>query len=459
MPIEGGKRRLLGIRAFFSVSTYMPSLIRDRLLLWSRHGVFIASSRREGEVIKRMIMAGVVFTNAPSLHSTVKRVFRGSLRDYQEEALSTWISRGYRGIISLPTGSGKTVVGVAAIASIELPALVVASTVEQVRQWSEHLSRLASISPVVVHSKVKRQPSLEEILSADVVVTTYATCAKRIEIPATRRALVIDEVHHLPAPYFRRIVQASPASIVLGLSATPHREDGKHEELFPMIGGVIYHRSAEELASKGYLAMYRVYSVPVKLHPSERREYEEAVKMYEELKGDRSFEELVEDAKWDETAREALRMKSIARQIALMSESKISAIKRIVSRHLMLGDKVIVFTEYVDQAKRLAEELGALLITGDTPARKRAEVFNRFREMQSGVLVITRVGDEGIDIPDANVGIIASGTGSRRQYIQRIGRLLRPKPGKTAVIYEVFTADTTEKFEVRRRRGITTTQG
>ena len=453
LVIERDKKRFLGIRAFFSINTYLHDIVKNRALLWSpSNGAFIVKPGKEGEVISRMIRAGVFFTNTPSLHKRVSRAFRGILRNYQREALQSWRSNGFKGIIALPTGSGKTVVGVAGICLTEMPAIVVASTVEQVRQWVEHLDRMAGIKALEIHSKT-RNPEWGEISSADTVVTTYATAVRRPELVASRVVLVADEVHHLPAPKFRRIVSMSPADKIMGLSATPYREDGKHEELFPLIGGVVYKKSAEELSEMGFLSSYRVYSIPVRLTPHERMEYEWLMKKYRTLKRYRSFEDLVEDAKkGDMSAAEALRAKNRARQIALMSESKVWAIKNIVERHLRLGDKIIVFTEYLDQAERLAGELGAKLITGKTPSKQRKEIFEEFRKNPSDMLVITRVGDEGIDIPDANIGIIASGTGSARQYIQRIGRLLRPKEGKTAIVYEVFTKDTTESLEVSKRR-------
>ncbi len=444
-------RGYLGFSFFFSAREKLYTLIGKGLLQWDHYNkVYRARVGREGETVKELLARGVYLRNVSSLYRSASFKFLGSLRDYQEEAVRAWEKNWRRGVIALPTGSGKTVVGVAGISKISRPALIIAFTVEQVRQWNEHCRKFLNVEALELHSKQSKQPSWDEIDRADIVITTYHTAIRRPDVVASRRALIIDEVHHLPADVFKRIVEISPYEQVLGLSATPEREDGKHKELFPLIGGVVYSRTADELAKKGYLAKFEIERIPVRLTFEERNRYWDLVERYRELKEDRDFEELIDDAKrGDESAAEALRLKSEARMIALASESKIRKIREIVNRHI--DDKIIIFAEYVDQARKIAEALNADLITGDTPAKKRKEIFERFRSSPSGVLVITRVGDEGIDIPDANVGIIASGTGSKRQYIQRIGRLLRPKHGKKAIIYEIYTADTTEKFDIKRR--------
>jgi superfamily II DNA or RNA helicase len=451
VTVSHKNRGYLGFNFFFSAREKLYTLIGKGLLQWDHYNkVYRARVGREGEAVKELLARGVYLRNASSLYRSASFRFSGSLRDYQEEAVKAWEKKWKRGVVALPTGSGKTVVGVAGISKINKPVLVIAFTVEQVRQWNEHCRKFLGVEALEMHSKQSRQPSWDEIDRADIVITTYHTAIRRPDVVASRRALIIDEVHHLPADVFKRIVEISPYEYVLGLSATPEREDGKHKELFPLIGGVVYSRSADELAEKGYLASFEIERIPVRLTLDEKRRYWDLIERYRELKGDRDFEELIDDAKrGDESAAEALRIKSEARMIALASESKIRKIREIVDRHI--DDKIIIFAEYVDQARKIAEALNADLITGDTPAKKRKEIFERFRSSPSGVLVITRVGDEGIDIPDASVGIIASGTGSKRQYIQRIGRLLRPKPGMRAIIYEIYTADTTEKFDIERR--------
>jgi len=371
------------------------------------------------------------------------------LRDYQEEAVSAWASNSYRGIVSLPTGSGKTVVGVAAVVRKPVWTLVVAFTREQMRQWRDHFVKGCSISPGLIglfYSDEKR--------IAPITISTYQTAFRHIEkLSPYFHMLIVDEVHHLPADKFRAIALGMFSPYRLGLSATVTREDGRHEELFPLMGGVIYHKSPQELVEAGYLSPYRIETIKVDLTPEERRRFEELRKRYRELSRGMEFEELVEAAKrGDEIAAEALKVRSELRQLIHNARRKIERVKEIVSRELERGSKILVFTQYIDQAEALGKELGAPVVTGETDKKVRDRSFQLFRDGVERVLVLTTVGDEGIDIPDANVGIIVAGTGSRRQFIQRLGRLLRPREGKQAVLYEIVARGTPEELESRRRK-------
>jgi superfamily II DNA or RNA helicase len=139
-------------------------------------------------------------------------------------------------------------------------------------------------------------------------------------------------------------------------------------------------------------------------------------------------------------------------QLIHRSKAKAEAVKKIVEEELKNNSKILVFTQYVEQARELGEILGAPVLTGETDTRERKRILEEFRSTPRGVLVLTTVGDEGLDIPDVNVGIIVAGTGSRRQYIQRLGRLLRPGTNKVARLYEIVTRGTGEESLARRRR-------
>jgi len=240
----------------------------------------------------------------------------------------------------------------------------------------------------------------------------------------------------------------------MGLSATPIREDGKHEELFPLLGGIVYYRSPAELAKMGYLAHYKIYTIKVRLTREEKKLFEDLRKQYRSLIGYSSFQEVLEAAKrGNEQAKKALRIHSQMRMLMARSKAKIDKAVEIAKRELSRGSKIIVFTQYVDQAKTISKALNAYLLTGEVPVDERKRVLRDFREATSGVLVVTTVGDEGLDIPDANVGIIVSGTGSRRQFIQRLGRLLRPKGGDVeARLYEIVLERTPEEAQARKRK-------
>lgn len=288
-------------------------------------------------------------------------------------------------------------------------------------------------------------------------ITTYQSGFRNINILSPHFALlVVDEVHHLPADKFKHIALHSLAYHRMGLSATPVREDGRHEELFPLLGGIVYYKSPQDLVDQGYLSPYRIITVKVKLKQDERRLYEQLRAKYRLLVGAKRFEEVLEAARrGDPKAIEALRIHSDMRQVIALSQSKIDKAVEIAREEYENGGKVIVFTQYIDQAEEIAKRLGALLLTGETPDSDRKRALEQFKKAPRGILVVTTVGDEGLDIPDANVGIIVSGTGSRRQFIQRLGRLLRPKSNKTeARLYEIVIEKTAEEIQARKRKTI-----
>ncbi len=435
---------------------FLGSYIDDikRLLKYDRSGkVFITYPAYYARIRESLVSKGVRVDDRTGFsidrYLPLKPSLSVKLRDYQEEAISSWIANSYRGIVSLPTGSGKTVVGVAAVSSKPVWVLVVAYTREQMLQWREHFIRFASIQREHIglyYSDEKR--------IAPITIATYQTAFRHIDkLYPYFPMLIIDEVHHLPADKFRAIALGMFSPYRLGLSATVVREDGRHEELFPLMGGVVYHKSPQELVEAGYLSPYRIEVVKVDLTPEERKRFEELRKKYRVLSRGMGFEELVEAAKdGDQIAAEALKVRSELRQLIHNAKKKIEMVREIVAREREKGSKIIVFTQYIEQAEEIGKALRAPVVTGETEKKIRERNFQLFREGVERVLVLTTVGDEGIDIPDANVGIIVAGTGSRRQYIQRLGRLLRPKEGKGAVLYEIVTRGTPEEFESRRRR-------
>ncbi len=377
------------------------------------------------------------------------------LRDYQLEALNTWLSKGAKGIIALPTGAGKTVIAVAAIAKLSERTLVVTYTKEQMFQWREMITKFTSIGRDYIGLYYGEEKRLSPI-----TISTYQTAYRHINLLAKYFSfLIIDECHHLPSDKFRYIAMNSFALKRMGLSATVVREDGKHEELFPLMGGIVYYKSPSELAIRGYLAPYIIYPIEVALTPKEYEKYKELYKTYRELAGGEKFSVILEKAKsGDIRAQNTLRVHSKLRQIVHKAENKKKAVEKIVKLELKKGSKIIIFTQYVDQAKELGKLLNAPVLIGETGTKKRQEILRDFKEGKTRVLVVTTVGDEGLDIPDANVGIIVTGTGSRRQFIQRLGRLLRPSEGKEARLYEIIVRGTLEELQSRRRKSFDLTE-
>ncbi len=375
--------------------------------------------------------------------------FKGELRPYQKDAIDKWRKNGYKGIIALPTGSGKTIIAIAGIAELQVKTIIIVYTKEQVRQWIQLIRKFTDAGSMVgaFYGDEKRL--------SPITVTTYQTAYRQLPLFTRHFALVVyDEAHHLPAEKFRAIAIGMAAPYKLGLSATIEREDGKHVEIFPLLGGVVYHTTPGELTRQGYLATYTIIQRKVDLTPLEKSKYNELRKRYLMLAHGRSFQDILDSAKrGDKEAIEALRIHKQMIKIIQHSHSKLREAEKIIRDELRRGSKIIVFTQYKTQAEEIARRVNGLLLHGGLDKAKRARVLEEFKRLKSGVLVVTTVGDEGIDIPDANVGVYLSGTGSARQFIQRLGRLLRPKPGSnSARLYEIVVAGTSEEFQARKRR-------
>ncbi len=429
--------------------------IKDKIEYDKRRRVFIIKPIYFFEVKNELKRNNVYVIDRTGIPSEAKLYFsiklKTSLRPYQEEALNKWLETK-RGIIALPTGAGKTIIAIAAITLLGVRTLIVTFTKDQMFQWRDMFLKYTDIT----YDKIGLYYGDEKRLGP-ITITTYQTAYRHVaRISPMFTLLVIDEVHHLPADKFKYIALNTIAPYRLGLSATVVREDGKHEELFPLMGGIVYWKNAGELASEGYLANYVIRTVYVDLTREEKKQLRELIILYRKFARGRKFQEILAAArKGDENAINALKIHSRIKQIVQKSREKIKAVEKIVNRELSRGSKIIIFTQYVDQAKEIAERLNALLLIGEMNSLERKKTLEKFRNMNKGVLVVTTVGDEGLDIPDANIGIIVTGTGSRRQFIQRLGRLLRKGEGKeTAILYEIITRGSSEEYQAKKRKSI-----
>ncbi len=374
-------------------------------------------------------------------------------RSYQREAVDSWLRAGGRGIVVLPTGAGKTVVAFDAIAQLGVRTLVVVPTIELLRQWragiAEHLS--LPLESVGIVGGGERH-------NGEITVITYDSAAMPRRRLDRYGLLVFDEAHHLPAQSYQTIARKAAAPWRLGLSATLERADGRHHELTELIGPLVYTRDTEELSAQKHIAAYRERRVYVDLTPEEEVRYEAlmaewrwylATRRSQLGNGPGMFAELIRRSGFDPEARRVLRAHAEARLVALNATAKIGAIEEVLRRHT--GDKVIVFSEYVDMVDRISRALLLPAITYRTPPAERRAILEGFRSGALTKLVTGRVLNEGVDVPDANVAIIASGSASMREYVQRLGRVLRPKP-EEALLYELISRRTTERNAARRRR-------
>ncbi len=378
----------------------------------------------------------------PALPDTVK------LRDYQTDALKCWLRTKW-GVLVLPTGAGKTVIGITAIVRLNVPTLVVVPTLELVRQWRRELEK-ALIIAVGTYSGESHdlQP---------VTVATYDTAYLRAEELGNRFLLLIfDEVHHLPSPGYATIAELFVAPYRLGLTATYEREDGLHTELERLVGGKVYEISVEKLTGT-HLAEYTTRKIVTDLTEDEREAYERYYRVFTAflkqkrvvLRTPHDFQRFVMRTGRDPKAREALLARNRARRIALNSRSKLTALAEILDAHV--GERTIIFTEHNSLVYAISKEFLIPAITHTTPKEERAEILDRFRTGAYNAIVTSKVLEEGIDVPEASVGVILSGSGSKREYKQRLGRILRKRENKLAVLYEIVSKGTSE-VEISRRR-------
>jgi DNA excision repair protein ERCC-3 len=360
---------------------------------------------------------------------------RFEVRDYQTAAADAFWAEGSAsggsGVIVLPCGAGKTVVGMAAMARCRTNTLILTTNTVAVRQWRRELLDKTSLGEAEVGEYTGDRKEI-----APVTIATYQilTFRKRKTDPFVHFPLleandwgliVYDEVHLLPAPVFRATA-AIQARRRLGLTATLVREDGREGDVFSLIGPKRYELPWRDLERAGWLAAARCVEVRVPMSADRSDRYRHA------------------------EARARLK-------IAAESERKLGVVGRLLERHA--GDRVLIIGQFLDQLRVLARTFGLELITGRTPMPERERLFGLFREGRIATLAVSKVGNFAIDLPDANVLIQVSGTfGSRQEEAQRLGRVLRPKGegGGHAVFYTVVTGDSCElEFSARRQLFLT----
>jgi superfamily II DNA or RNA helicase len=374
------------------------------------------------------------------------------LRDYQRDALEAWRDAGDRGVLELPTGSGKTVIALKAIETLSVPTLVVVPTVDLLDQWERELSTEFDVEIGRLGGGEQRVEPL--------TVSTYDSAYLRADELGDRFELVIfDEVHHLGGEGFRDIGRLFAAPARLGLTATFERPDGAHEVIEELVGPVVHRLSPEDLAGE-HLAAFDIKRVEVSLTPAERERYEDhqgtftdyLIQSGIQMRSGSDYREIVKRSGNDPRAREALLAKQRAREVMMNAERKLEELADILDRHR--GDRIIVFTAYTDLVYRLAARFLIPAITHETSAPERRAILRRFREGTYSRIVAANVLDEGVDVPDANVAVVLSGSGSEREFTQRLGRVLRPKKGGgRAILYELVTEETAEERVAARRRG------
>lgn len=373
---------------------------------------------------------------------------------HQAEALLAWKQAGRKGVVVLPTAAGKTYVAQLAMESTPRSTLILVPTLDLMHQW--YAQMLAAFPDVEVGLLGGGSRDRSPIL-----VSTYNSAAIHAETLGDRYALLIfDECHHLPTDFFRVIAEYAIAPYRLGLTATPDRTDGSHRDLDDLIGTVVYRKTPQELSGET-LAQHRVVQIKVKLSQKEREAYDTAIKVRNQFLRDSrislgsldGWQQFVQASARSIEGRRAMLAHREAKDIASGTDGKLRLLADLIAQHY--PEAILIFTNDNATVYRISGEFLIPAITHQTPVKERHEILTRFREGEYKTLVTSHVLNEGVDVPDARVAIILSGTGSAREYIQRLGRVLRKgnQPHKFAILYEVITEDTSEERTSERRRG------
>ncbi len=371
-------------------------------------------------------------------------------RPFQTEAVRAWAKGRGRGVVVLPTGAGKTHVAVMAIDEKRRSALVVAPTLDLVRQWYDLLSKTFGVPVGVIGGGEYDVQAL--------TVTTYDSALIHMEHLGARFGLIIfDECHHLPGAAYALSARLSLAPFRLGLTATPERADGRESDLAELIGPILYRRDIHDL-SGDYLAEYETLRRVVELSPEERKEHDQERAIYRGFVESQGIR-MSEPGGWNEfimrscrstEGRRAMGAYRRQRELAFCAPAKLELVEQLLGQHR--AGRTLLFTQDNATAYAISRRFLIPVITHQTKVRERSEILKSFSNGTYGALAASKVLNEGVDVPDANVAIVISGSGSVREHVQRLGRILRKQDGKRAILYEIVSAETSETFTSERRR-------
>ncbi|MEP6665593.1 MAG: DNA repair helicase XPB [Nocardioidaceae bacterium] len=353
-----------------------------------------------------------------------------ALRPYQREAVeSVWA--GGSGVVVLPCGAGKTLVGAATMAQAQTTTLILVTNTVSARQWKDELMRRTSLTADEIgeYSGATKEIRPVTIATYQVMTTRRKGVYAHLELFDARDwgLVIYDEVHLLPAPIFRMTANLQ-ARRRIGLTATLIREDGREGDVFSLIGPKRFDAPWKDIEAQGYIAPAECIEVRVSLTEGERFVYATA------------------------EAEDRYRL-------AASCDSKLAVVEELVTQHR--SEPTLVIGQYIDQLDELADHLDAPLIKGETPVKERERLFAAFRAGEVSLLVVSKVANFSVDLPEATVAIQVSGTfGSRQEEAQRLGRLLRPKgDGRSARFYSVVARDTVDADFAQHRQRFLAEQG
>ena len=371
------------------------------------------------------------------------------LRPYQDAALAAWELGHRRGVVALPTGSGKTRLALAAMQRTRLSALCLVPTRVLLDQWLREIGALYR-GPVGCYGDGVRR-------WAPLTIATYESAYRHMDQLGDRFDLVIvDEVHHFGCGLRDEALEMTIAQARLGLTATPSRDAAVRARLTELMGPTVFELTVADLAG-GFLASFDAITLDVDLAPDERATYAGLAAVFNAALAD--FRRTAPDGSWAEFNRCSVRTAEGRRALAAWRQmrrllaftcAKRRALASLLDRHR--DSRVLVFTADNETAYAIAREHLVMPLTCDIGRSERDNALERFHRGDLRTLVSARVLNEGLDVPDADVAVVVGGALGEREHVQRVGRLLRPGEGKRAVVYELVTRNTIEVGQARRRR-------
>ena len=370
-------------------------------------------------------------------------------RDYQTAAVNDWMKGGRRGLIVMPTGTGKTFTAFLCMEKVNRPTLVVTPKIDLMVQWHTDIEKSFGVGAGMVGGN--------EFNWKPITAITYDSAYIHLERWANRYGLIIfDECHHLPGPAFSVIANASLAPFRIGLTATPERSDGG-ELMFPELIGPISYRLDINDAGE-HLAPYETRRVYIDLTPEEAETYrscrEEYKKFAEErrisMSGPDGFRRFLWEAAKSADGWKAIRAYREQKRIVQAASGKFKLLEELLDRHA--SDRVLIFTADNATVYAIARKYLIPAMTNQTKPKERKAILSKFHSGEYNAVVTCQVLNEGVDVPAAGVGIVMGGTGSATENVQRLGRILRKHGDKQAVLYEVIARNTAEEYVSDRRR-------
>lgn len=436
---ENNERLLLKVKRKLFFMQIASSNLAKKYLRPEGEGTFSLDRLNRGKIKVELIKMGfpvddrIPLSRGERVEMDLSGTF--SARDYQESAVNSFLGNGERGTgfgtIVLPCGSGKTIVGILAMARLKTRTLILCPNVQSVHQWIREIRTKTNIADDMIGEYSGDVKEMKPITVSTYQILTYRKpgTEEYAHFSLLRDGrwgfIIYDEVHMLPAPVFR--ITAELQSIYrLGLTATLIREDGREDEVFSLVGPKRYDSPWSELAQRGYIAEAYCHEIRVPLMEEDEVGY-------------------------------ALASKREKYRIASVNRRKLDIVEGLVQKHS--EDSIIIIGQYIEQLEEVGKRFSWPIVTGKTSNKVRDEIYQKFRNKEIRVLIVSKVANFAIDLPDCSVAIQISGTfGSRQEEAQRLGRILRPKE-RPSHFYTIITEYSEEEEFAMNRQKFLSEQG